>query len=199
MIGLNSSFAFSAAFLISYVSGIVEPIALNDNNSIYIGILFSITSAVAAILSIVFAYLAQRTGKGIILTIGSLSFFMVGFMFIWFPNIEDQWNQSLLVILFTLQGVGRATFESTLRATYADMFSHEKEGAFANIIFQNGGTSTLIFFMTTIITPFAFQILIMVSSIGAIWGYWKAFFIFKFEQDVLSHASLLSPEEIDNI
>ena len=32
----------------------------------------------------------------------------------------------------------RATFEGTLKATFADYFSYEKEGAFANIILQNG-------------------------------------------------------------
>jgi hypothetical protein len=37
-----------------------------------------------------------------------------------------------------MQGIGRATFEGTLKATFADFFSYEKEGAFANIILQNG-------------------------------------------------------------
>ena len=185
MIGLNATFALTSAFLVSYVGGTVEPIALSDNDSVYNGVLFSITAAVAAIMSIVFAYVSQRTGKGVILTIGALAFFMMGFMFIWFPHVEYQWNWPLLVTLFSLQGVGRATFESTLRASFADMFPFEREGAFANIILQNGSTSALIFIFSKYISPLTFEILIMVTSILAIWGYWTAFLMFKWEQDVL--------------
>jgi hypothetical protein len=39
---------------------------------------------------------------------------------------------------FSLFSMGRSTFEGTLKATFADYFSYEKEGAFANIILQNG-------------------------------------------------------------
>ena len=42
-------------------------------------------------------------------------------------------NQHLIPRILT-----RATFEGTLKATFADYFSYEKEGAFANIILQNG-------------------------------------------------------------
>ena len=42
------------------------------------------------------------------------------------------------LIVYSLHGVGRATFEGTLKATFADYFPYEKEGAFANIILQNG-------------------------------------------------------------
>lgn len=182
MIGMNATFALTAAFLVSYVSGTVEPISLMDSDSVYVGILFSITSSVAAVMSIVFACLAQKIGKGIILSVGTMCFFMVGFLFVWYPNITQDWNWTLLVLLFTFQGIGRATFESTLRATFADFFGDEKEGAFANIILQNGGTSTIVFFLSSLISPVKFEWLIMISAIVGIWGYWHANAIFHMEQ-----------------
>jgi hypothetical protein len=39
-----------------------------------------------------------------------------------------------LVAIYSLHGMGRATFEGTLKATFADYFPQEKECAFANII-----------------------------------------------------------------
>ena len=185
MIGLNAEFAITAAFLISYVSSEVEPIALSDNNSLYIGILFSITSLVAAIMSVIFAWIAQLVGKRIVLSIGAISFFMIGFLFMWFPNIDKDWGWSLLITVFILQGVGRATFESTLRATMADMFPLEKEGAFANIILQNGSTSTIIFFLSSSLTPQLYKILILIGGVIALFGYWRAFIIFRNEQYTL--------------
>lgn len=183
LIGLNAVFAVTAAFLISYVSSEVEPVVLSDSKSIYIGVLFSITSIIAAIMSLLFGFLAQKIGKGIIITIGAMAFFMVGFMFVLYPDVQNDWNRSLLILLFTFQGIGRATFESTLRATFADMFSYEKEGAFANIIFQNGSMSTICYFTSSFISPLTFELFIIILALGAIWGYWMAYAIFKDEEE----------------
>ena len=57
--------------------------------------------------------------------------------FLIWPNAKD-WGWSSLAMIYTLHGTGRATFEGTLKATFADYFAYEKEGAFANIILQNG-------------------------------------------------------------
>ena len=46
------------------------------------------------------------------------------------------------VLIYCLQGVGRATFEGTLKAEFAEKFDDE-EAAFGNIIFQNGLITTL--------------------------------------------------------
>jgi MFS family permease len=55
---------------------------------------------------------------------------------------------STLIRLSSLQGIGRATFEGTLKATFADFFSYEKEGAFGNIILQNGLAGAIGYFCT---------------------------------------------------
>jgi MFS family permease len=138
MIGLNAVFGFASAFLNSYVNGQVVPVALNDPDSRYIGALSSWVSAVAAGMSLVFGRLAPSVGgKGPILILGAICFFGVVFPFLIEPDAE-KYGWSLLILVYTLHGVGRATFESTLKATFADYFAYEKEGAFANIILQNG-------------------------------------------------------------
>lgn len=137
MIGLNAVFGFTASFLNSYVNGQVVPVALDDPDSKYIGVLSSWVSAVAAGMSLVFGRLGSKTGKGPILILGALCFFGVIFPFVVQPNAST-YGWPMLIIIYSLHGTGRATFEGTLKATFADYFPHEKEGAFANIILQNG-------------------------------------------------------------
>jgi hypothetical protein len=137
MIGLNAVFGFTAAFLNSYVNGQVVPIALNDPNSKYIGILSSWVSGVAAGMSLLFGRVSPIIGKGPILILGSICFFGVVLPFVIQPDISH-YGWTILIVIYTLHGTGRATFEGTLKATFADYFSYEKEGAFANIILQNG-------------------------------------------------------------
>ncbi|EEC47675.1 predicted protein [Phaeodactylum tricornutum CCAP 1055/1] len=137
MIGLNAAFGFSGAFLNSFVSGEVVPMALQDSNSSYVGVLVALHGGVAALASVGFSRMAQHTGKGPILILGAVAFALVALPFLCRPALES-WNWQLLVAVYSLQGIGRATFEGTLKATFADYFSYEKEGAFANIISQNG-------------------------------------------------------------
>ena len=98
----------------------------------------------------------------------------------------------LLVLIYTLHGTGRATFEGTLKATFADYFAYEKEGAFANIILQNGLSSAIGYVLTfsllcserstycvefrngTLHDVLSFELLVVAASILAILGYWRA-------------------------
>lgn len=144
MIGLNAVFGFVAAFLNSYVNGQVLPVALDDPDSKYVGILTSTVSVVAAAMSLVFGKLgSSRSGSsggsnnGFILILGALCFGGVVLPFVVQPDAGHYGWASLLVV-YSLHGTGRATFEGALRSTFADYFSYEKEGAFANIILQNG-------------------------------------------------------------
>jgi len=137
MIGLNAVFGFTSAFLNSYINSQVVPIALDDPESKYIGILSSWVSAVAASMSLVFGKLGPKIGRGPILTGGAMCFLCVSLPFMIQPDASAYGWISILLI-YMMHGVGRATFEGTLKATFADYFSYEKEGAFANIILQNG-------------------------------------------------------------
>lgn len=229
MIGLNAAFGFSGAFLNSYVNGEVVRVALNDDESKYVGILSAMVAVVAALCSLIFGRISQQVGKGPILILGSIAFFFVAFPFLVAPDISTQWGWGRLIMVYMAQGVGkkylipplalsttylliiivlfildihagRATFESTLRATFGDYFSYEKEGAFGNIILQNGLASTIGFFLSFYLTcgkkssycveyndgtlheVLTFELLVVVTSILAIVGYLRASILFQSEQ-----------------
>ena len=137
MIGLNAVFGLTSAFLNSYVNGEVVPVALNDPEAKYIGVLNSWASAMAAAMSLLFGRVSPRIGRGPVLIFGACCFSGVVFPFLVKPQAQN-WGWAALMIVYSLHGTGRATFEGTLKATFADYFSYEKEGAFANIILQNG-------------------------------------------------------------
>jgi MFS family permease len=139
MIGFSAVFGFSSAFVNTYVNGEVVPVALNDTNSIYIGALMSWASAVAAVMSLFFG---RYQSKGLILMVGAACFMGVGLFFVILPD-PFSYSWTLLLGVYSLQGIGRATFEGTLKAVFADYFCHEKEGAFANIVVQNGFASAI--------------------------------------------------------
>jgi MFS family permease len=102
-------------------------------------------------------------------------------------------------LVYSFQGIGRATFEGTLKAIFADYFPYEKEGAFANIILQNGLSSSLGYLLSFSLTCsnnfnsrycvqyrdgsfhnlFMFGIIVVMASILAVIGYWRASVLFS--------------------
>ena len=194
MIGLNASFGFAGAFLNSFVSGEVLPVALGDTGSSYTGLLIAIHGGAAALFSLIFAKLSVKVGKGPILIFGSLCFFSVAFPFLIQPSL-DKWGWKLLITIYALEGIGRATFEGTLKAIFADYFPYEKEGAFANIILQNGLSTAIAYIASTSLTcdrvglycveyrdgskhdVWTFAMIVVVSSIVSIFGYLRASYL----------------------
>jgi hypothetical protein len=144
MIGLNATFGFSGAFVNSYVNGEVTKQALHDMNSHFIGFFSAWTTLVAATVSLITSRISQ---KGPILIVGALSFFFVSFPFLVQPDVK-LWSFSSLVLIYSLQGIGRSTFESTLKATFVDYFDSDPIGAFSNIVLQNGLASTIGYALT---------------------------------------------------
>jgi MFS family permease len=206
MIGFNAAFGFCGAFLNSFVSGQVVPVALRDTSASYVGLFVAVHGTVAAISSLLFGHLAPKIGNGPILSLGAVAFGAVAFPFLIQPNLE-QWTWTMLLFVYSAEGVGRATFESTLKAVFADFFYYEKEGAFANIILQNGISSAIAYFMSFRLTCnnhtdigskanigtniycieyrdgshhdiFVFGMMVILTSIAAILGYWRAFQLF---------------------
>jgi MFS family permease len=187
MIGLNAVFGFAGAFLNSYVNGEVVRVALNDNDSRYVGALTSWMALCAAVMSL---FSSRISVKGPVLITGALCFFFVSFPFMFVEAPE--WNLFGLLTIYSLQGVGRATFESTLKATFADYFSTETEGAFSNIILQNGLSGAIGYVLTFQLTcnkpsrycvefndgsyhdVLTFEVIVCILAVLAILGYWRA-------------------------
>ena len=151
MIGLNAAFGFAGAFLDSFVNGEVVPMALNDSKASYVGLLVAVHGGAAAMASLAFGSLCRITGKGVILYVGAVCFAGVAAPFLIQPNAE-KWNFIELVGVYCLEGIGRATFEGTLKAVFADYFSYEKEGAYANIILQNGISGAVAYVLSVRLT-----------------------------------------------
>jgi hypothetical protein len=199
MIGLNAVFGLTSAFLTSYVNGTVVRYVIGSDT--YVGLLTAWVSCVAAISSVIFGYFATTTvRKGYVLMFGAVCFMCVAGSFIVYPNVSgsrQQWNWLSLVGVYTMHGIGRATFEGTLKSTFADYFAYEKEGAFANIILQNGLSSAIGFALTfslhcsarkqeiwgpycvmnkdgSVHDMLTFELLIVATAFVAIFGYHRA-------------------------
>lgn len=215
MLGLNAAFGFAGAFLNSYVNGEVVRIALDDPDSRYVGGLSSLVAIVAATASLGLSRLAQRCGKGVILVGGALCFVGVAFPFLLQPDAA-KWGWAGLIVVYSLQGLGRATFESTLKATFADYFSYEKEGAFANIILQNGLSSAIGYILSfrlicqeesrycvrysdgSLHNVGLFEWLVVLSGFCAILGYWRASVLYNKEQQNARRDDSSEAELIEN-
>jgi MFS family permease len=200
MIGFNAAFGVAGAFLNSFVSGEVVPVALNDDKSSFVCLLVALHGTVAALASLCFGspFMASHVGNGPILVLGAVCFGAVALPFLLQPQF-DQWNWTMLIVIYSFQGIGRATFEGTLKAIFADFFSYEKEGAFANIILQNGVSSSVAYVLSFSLTckaatrqdestnpycvkyrdgsyhdVFSFALIVVGTSVVAVLGYWRA-------------------------
>jgi hypothetical protein len=160
MIGFTTTFGLAGAFLNGFVSGQVVPKALNDPNGSNVGLLVAIHGIVAALGSVVFGRLSQSTmpsssatshsrdkRKEGILIVGAVAFGLVALPFLLQPNLVD-WTWGGLIVVYSLEGIGRASFEGTLKALFADYFANHLEAAFANIILQYGLASAAAYAMS---------------------------------------------------
>ena len=79
---------------------------------------------------------------------GSVCFGLVGAAFIVWPS-ASAWTWASLPVVYGLQGLGRATFESTNRALMSSFFpkSPQTEAIFSNVILQNGAANTAFYFL----------------------------------------------------
>jgi MFS family permease len=198
MAPLCAAFALTSVFIGTFVNAEVVKIALGDTDSEYVGLLTSIASFVGGIMSVVFGFAASRIGNASILVIGCMAFFLIALSFLLGPNLSH-WNLSSLIMIYGLQGVGRATFEGALKAEYANVFE-DKEAAFGNIIFQNGLVTTIGFIVAAhascaeesnycikfedgrLHNTLILELMIIGSTIFAVAGYHRAKFLYKEER-----------------
>lgn len=191
LMGVNAVFGFSCAFLNSFVSGQVIRVVLHDVESKTVGIFVSWSASIAALASLLFGKVTHDFGKGHVMIFGNIMFLGVVLPFVLKPNLET-WTWPLLAFVYASQGIGRATFESTTKAVFADFFPYEKEGAFANIILQYGTFGSIGYILSIQLTcssrgPYcveykngtlhdvlSFEVLICIAAMVAVIGYWRA-------------------------
>jgi MFS family permease len=192
MTGFVAAFAFAGAFLNAFVSREVVPASLHDDRSSLVGLFVAVHGGSAALCSYLFGHLSQRIGKGPVLIIGATAFAGVAFPFLLRPSVNE-WTYGMLLTVYALEGVGRATYEGTLRAIFADFFPYQKEAAFSNIILVDGLSSVIAYILSvrlsckSLASPYCIQyrdgtfhnvgvFASLVVGIGfvAIVGYWRA-------------------------
>lgn len=206
-------FGLSSAFSTSVINGEVVEDVLKDDTSAFVGLLSAVTSLVAAATSFAFGWLESRhesvhLGKGLAMSIGGLCYFSVAVQFLSYPAGSD-WSLPGLVIIYTLLGISRATYEGTLRSVTADMYPDDGEGAFGNIILFGGSASTLGYVLSvtdvlrceqvsrycveysdgSVHNVLVMEVLVIVMSVLAIPSFWRAIWMFRSSQSVSEEGS----------
>jgi len=135
----NLTFGFAAAWLGGYVGRNILTEALSSE---FIGFAGAMLSALASVLSLIFGVVAKKIGKGPVVALGSLAFLFLALLSR-FVGQPATWGWGVLVF-YVLMGIGRAVYESTNKAIFADFFPGEKSaGAFANVFVFGTCASTL--------------------------------------------------------
>jgi len=158
------AFGVMAGFINFYSNG---TIVKDSVGKLYIGYLTSTTAGVAALSSLIFPRLVEIVGKGPVLILGQLSFLTEAIIF-WALTDQELGHYLPLFLLYTLHGIGRATYESTMRATFADIWKDDQQAyAFANIVVANGGSTAICFLVYPYISKEAMCITgIVMASLG---------------------------------
>lgn len=138
------TFGFVSAYLNNYVNGYILEDAIGTEN---VGYMAAVIPGVATLLSLPYSKLGNIVGKKWLMLFGTANWIAVAAS-IAIPS-QDQilgmgWG---LVYIYILAGSGRAVFEATNKAVFADFFPNDKPGAFANLILLSGGSSSLGFFL----------------------------------------------------
>lgn len=153
-----------------YVTGTIVPATVGLDS---VGILTAIVPLVAAVLQVPFTVLSKLKGaKPVIMVIGDISFAMLIVMCLILnmqmtmmeeeaetttpaANVTTTTTAKMIddapmvniVILYVLQGIGRACFEGANRATYAEFFPAEQlQAAFGTLFVSNALSATVGFY-----------------------------------------------------
>lgn len=164
--GSNLTFGFAAAFMNGYVNGHYTSPQLG---TFAVAMLAAFTALVAAVGSRLLGPLAAKSGKGVIVLFGAMCFLMIVLSFK-LLGCCDHWHWAL-VILYLLQGIGRAVYESTNKGVFTDFFPNDAVGAFANCMMQSSLSFALSFFLSSILSGPTLENIIFVLAIFTPVGY----------------------------
>lgn len=143
-------FPLVSYFMASFIEKHALIIAFGKNETIYLKLIGVVATIVAASASVPFARLAQKYGNGVVLVMGILASVFLSLLVLVIAGLE-LWNLGFFLALYGLQGIGKATFVGNLRSQFSVMFVHNKESAFANIVFWEGLFASIGFILTTVL------------------------------------------------
>jgi len=141
---IQITFGVCAALLGYQVTGTIVKDTFDDY--VIVGSLLSaLVAFTAALLQVPFKHIAVKWGKLPLMLFGLVAFVCLSLLVLIFDNASlGQWH--LLIPLYLLQGIGRACYEGTNKALYADFFPNSAAAAFSNIVLANGCASAIAYF-----------------------------------------------------
>jgi len=133
---LNIAFGYCASYVAWYINGKVAKYSVGVDN---VGYLTAMIPGYAALAGVPYSFLGSHLGKGPMMFLGCLSFFTIG-MIGWLVPVQTliDGGWGTMIGLYLIMGNGRAVFESTNRAVFADFFPDSVSGAFAMFGVQSG-------------------------------------------------------------
>jgi len=133
---VNIAFSYAASYVNWYLNGQVAKAAVGRAS---VGYLAAMIPGYAALAGVPYSFLGKKLGKGPMMFLGCCSFFALGMIGWRIPamNLEDG-GWGTMIGLYLIMGNGRAVFESTNRAVFADFFPHAAAGAFGMFNVQGG-------------------------------------------------------------
>mmetsp|Transcript_164382 Transcript_164382/g.522678 ORF Transcript_164382/g.522678 Transcript_164382/m.522678 type:complete len:348 (-) Transcript_164382:233-1276(-) len=158
----NLTFGFCTALMNGHVNATYASVELGSGS---VAVLGAVTSGIAAVVAFTLSRLPGSFGKAPLITFGAFCFFSIPFCML-VLHCCNSWGRSL-VVLYIFQGMGRAVFESTNRAVFADFFrSAQVESAFANASVQVNFAFALSFFLQTVLTEYWSSIIVASLAIS---------------------------------
>jgi hypothetical protein len=165
MIPFQVAFGFTSSLVPFYIFGTV----IADSSELggtWIGLLSAVVVFTGAVIAIPTAWVANKFGKPVVMTIGGLGLLFAGAIMLALSDATlGTWN--IIVLYLVVYGIGRGTWENTNKAVIADLFKGHPElstAAFAGVSFSNGIAGAIGYFtfpnmtrnnMATICTIFA--------------------------------------------
>jgi len=166
---VNLTFGFCAAFMNGYVNGVFLKDELGEPAVAGVGAITPLVGAVAAVL---FTHISGVAGKGPVISIGAVCFLLIPICLLLLGCCRG-WGW-WMISLYILQGLGRAVFESTNRAAFADFFPDDNQSAFANCSLQVNTAFALSFFLQTVLTQTSLATVVMLLAGLTPLSYWLA-------------------------
>lgn len=168
------AFSSLTVLLNIYVIGVV--VADSDNvGGGDVGNFGATLSGCAAVFSVIFGRVEMVTGKGPVYILGQFIFFCEALIFLVTDNYTLG-NKMPLFVLYGLHGMGRATYVSTMRSLFADIWSDDeiRPFAFANLIIANGGAAAVFSFLYPYISRDALGLISIFLAVMGIIGFYEA-------------------------
>jgi hypothetical protein len=168
---INVSFGVTAGFFFTYFYD--KTVALHQGSAA-VGLVAALGSAIVALSAVPLSILAVGIGKGPVVVLGSACFGAIGVAYLVVPgNALGSWGGVFLIN--TLMGVGRAVWENTNKAIYADLFTAEESpAAFANMYMVTGLLTFLSLFLFPSLPLPTMAVLVVLPALAMGPGYYRA-------------------------